>query len=143
MNRFLEPVELRPRPGRALAPYVVSLVLLSLLAIARSDVSDWTQLALAIGIGARIGWACLRNTFRGGDTRVERAVLRADGTWQVLSGSGSLVGGQLARAWGTSAGPVVGIEWRCEDGLRRRTWVTRRDLSAAAWRRLRARLLLA
>lgn len=143
MNRFLEPVELRPRPGRALAPYVVSLVLLSLWAIARSDVPGWAQLTLACGVGTRLGWALVRDRLRGGETRVERAVLRSDGTWQVRSGSGSLVAAELRRAWGTSAGPVVGIEWRCEDGLQRRTWVGRRELSAAAWRRLRARLRLA
>lgn len=143
MNRFLEPVELRPRPGRALAPYVVSLVLSSAWAIARSDVPYAIQLTLACGVGVRLGWALARDRLRSGETRVERAVLRSDGTWQVVSGRGSVVAAQIARAWGTSAGPVVGIEWRCEDGLRRRTWVTRRELSAAAWRRLRARLRLA
>lgn len=143
VNRFLEPVEIRSRPARTLVPYASALALLGVWAAGRSDLPGLARLALTLAIGLRLAVAAWRHSPPANRDRVERAVLRPDGSWQLLAGAGDLVGARLVHAWGTSTGPVVGLEWQCDDGRRRRTWITRHDLSARSWRRLRARLRMA
>lgn len=74
---------------------------------------------------------------------VRRALLGQDGAWTLVPRDGGRVAALLVRAWGTSLGPVMGLEWRCADGRLWHAWITPRDARGAHWRRLRVRLRLA
>jgi hypothetical protein len=65
--------------------------------------------------------------------------LDAGGHWHFRTATGACRAG-LRGHWGSHFGPLMGIEWRCDDGQCVRLWLSRLDLPATSWRRLRVRL---
>lgn len=141
-HRFAEALELHPRVSRVLLAYGTVLLALVVTALYRADLpTAWKAGALAVAL-ATIG----RDAWRyrsGGPGAVYRVVVSADGSWRIELREGQPLEAQLLRAWGATRGPVIGLEWRCADGVRYRTWITRWDMPSASWRRLRVRLALA
>lgn len=142
-NGFLEVIELRPTAGRE--PLVVLAILAPAGAVSvhlaqlpgRWILVAWLALAVATLLELRVALA--------DGPAALGARLLPDGRWQLAGAGagGAPVAAHLARAWGASLGPVVGLEWACEDGRKRRAWLLQRDLPARDWRRLRVRLRLA
>ena len=74
---------------------------------------------------------------------VARVLLLPDGRWRLETGAGRVLDARLLQGWGASHGPVMALEWACDDGRRRQAWLWRRHSPAVGWRRLRVRLRLA
>jgi hypothetical protein len=116
----------------------VALGVLSALTII--DVSAMTRLALCGGLVALL-WVELAVRRR---RAIVRAVLWQDGTWRLFTAAAAdPVPARLAHHWGASNGPVIGLEWACDDGRRCCAWLWCADFPPASCRRLRVRLRLA
>jgi hypothetical protein len=141
-NGFLEAIEIRPRADGAAAAFFLLTVSCALGAIGLADLSWRCRVSAAVATLVVAGAQSARQLRTHSPWRVRRAVLGADGHWQIFPGRGAVTNGRLSRAWGVSLGPVIGLEWSCADGRRRQAWLTKRDLPGEAWRRLRVRLRL-
>ena len=51
--------------------------------------------------------------------RSVRAILQPDGRWRLHAGLADSVAAQLVAGWGASLGPVIALEWECDDGIAR------------------------
>ncbi len=141
-NGFLEAIELRPRPARAVLAFGLIVIACALAAVAGADLPwSWkAPTALAVVGLASVEMSVHLGTRNG--RRIAAAILGADGQWQLLTASGQTVSARLLRSWGVSLGPVLALEWRCVDGRCRQAWLLHRDIPEQTWRRLRVRLRL-
>ncbi len=141
-NGFLEAIELRPRPARAVLAFGLIVVACALAAVAGADVPwSWkAPIALAVVVLAGVEMSAHLGTRSG--RRIAAAILGADGQWQLLTASGQAVSARLLHSWGASLGPVIALDWRCADGRCRQASLLHRDIPEQTWRRLRARLRL-
>ena len=141
-NRFREVIEIRPRPDCGLLFFGLVLASGACLSVHLADISYVCKAVAALAIG----WL----TFDGFRTRlsptgsrhVARAVLLPDSRWTVFAGGAEPTRAYLCSVWGVALGPVIALEWRCEDGRRRQAWLLQCDFPGPVWRRLRVRLRL-
>jgi hypothetical protein len=142
-NRFREAIEIQPRPGRGWCFFALTLACSAALSVAVADIPGLLRVLAVIVIVV----SALADTYHRvspeGSHYVARAVLLADGRWTVFGRGGEPISARLSGAWGVAWGPVIALEWQCDDGRRRRAWLLRRDLPRPVWRRLRVRLGLA
>lgn len=141
-NRFLEVIELRLERSRVLLVFGLLLTVAAAVAIALADLTP-IQRALAVltGVGTVVFELYCR-WGAAGRRRVMRAVLRADGSWELFTGAAVLVDAVLVRSWGDALGPLIALEWLCGDGISRQAWLWQGELTECLWRRLRVRLRL-
>lgn len=142
-NGFREVIEIRPKPGRALSFVAVVLVSGGLVSLCIADIPSRWQVVAALALVAAAAMEARSFTTPASRWRTVRATLLPDGSWRVSDRLADPVAAQLSRVWGASLGPVMALEWDCEDGIARRAWLFRPDVPARDWRRLRARLRLA
>jgi hypothetical protein len=141
-NGFREAIEVRPRPDGVLLWFVAALGCAAGISVGLADVPPaWKAGALLVVGAMALGNICRRRDTRS-DHYVARAVLFPDGDWTIFCGNVELMDACLGSAWGTRLGPVVALEWRCDDGRRRQAWLLKQDLGPLVWRRLRVRLSL-
>lgn len=74
--------------------------------------------------------------------RVLRLAWLPGGRWQLETPAGPAPA-RLVHRWGHGGGPVLAMEWVCEDGRQCRAWVWRHRCPPRQWRRLRVHLRLA
>jgi len=115
---------------------------LGAVAVGYSDLALPWKCAISFLASANL-LASLRRNLPGGPGAVHRATLVQGETWTLHGSGGNSSPAVLEGAWGERYGPVLALEWRCEDGVVRRAWITRWDVSPADWRRLRVSLGLA
>jgi hypothetical protein len=142
VNGLLETLDITTTPGDGLLAYGAVLALAAFASIAIADLPGATKLALATVTGVLLWRGLPLELGPGHAAHVKRAVLWRDGSWQIFGSDGGPVTARLLHSWGASFGPVIGIEWQCADGVRRRAWVSRAAVSGTSWRRLRVRLRL-
>jgi hypothetical protein len=140
---FREVIELRPEGRGEWALVLSALAGACALALHPVDLPRAVRLALLGLVLARIALEGVRRLDPRHPAYVARLLLLADGRWRIETGRGRLVEARLLHGWGASHGPVIALEWACDDGRRRQAWLWRRRCPAAAWRRLRVRLRLA
>jgi len=138
-GRFAECIELRPRHARLLVAYVVATALLGEAAVSCSALPLSWKCAISFLAGANL-IAGLRRNLPRVPGAVDRATLVQGKTWSIRGPGGNSVAAVLTSAWGERYGPVLALEWICEDGVAWRAWITRWDVSPAEWRRLRVSL---
>ena len=141
-NGFLEVIEIRPRPDRGLRWFIVLLGCGAGLSLLLAGVAQaWKAVGLVAAAGMAFCGISRRLPPRGSHY-VARAVLLPDGRWTIFSGDSDPMNARLLYAWGARLGPVIALEWRCDDGRLRQAWLLERDLPRPTWRRLRVRLSL-
>jgi hypothetical protein len=141
-NGFLEVIEIRARPDRALLWFTIVLGCGAGLSLLLADVAPaWKAAGLMAGAGTAFRGIC-RRLPRRGSHYVARVLLLPDGRWTIICGDSHPRNARLQCAWGARLGPVIGLEWRCDDGRRRQVWLLERDLPRPILRRLRVRLSL-
>lgn len=138
---FSNLIELQPASGRASAAYGLLAALFAGAAVATAHLPGNAGPVLVLLAWAGIG-ACLAHRWRD-PQRLRRAVLGPDGIWQLFLASGGPRQGQLVRAWGRSAGPFIGLQWRIASGRKISAWLIRPEVAGPTWRRLRVRLRMA
>jgi hypothetical protein len=138
---FSELIELRLAETRAMDALCLAMSGVAATAVAVAAIPAGVRVALlAVALAALFGgWHRRRRN----PHRLQRAVLQADGTWQLFLASGGPHECRLVRAWGRSGGPVIAIEWRGSSGQRISVWLAAAGLPPAPGRRLRVRLRLA
>lgn len=140
---FTQVIEFRPRAGRWLAPYGTALALLVACALAGADM-DWRWTAfLSAAVVCRLAGGLRGYLSPFCRDYVAWARLLPSGAWQLEIDGCRPIGASLARCWGDGYGPVMALQWSCDDGRQRQAWLCVLDLHPATWRRLRVRLSLA
>ncbi len=143
MNGFLEALEIRPGAGSVAAVLGLFAVVAALAGIGAAELPMPGKFVAALVTAIAAGLELRLHVGARARRRITRAVLAADGQWQVFPADGPQVRGHLSRHWGASVGPVIALEWQCEDGRCRQAWLVRPQLPADTWRRLRVRLRFA
>jgi hypothetical protein len=139
-NGFLEVLELYPHRDRGPAVLTLLVGAGAVAGVVSADLPPaWTFTSLAVVVGV-VGLS-LHDALRG--SRLTRAVLLPDGRWNLFQDSTSPVPARLLYAWGAEFGPVIALQWRCEDGALVSAWLLSGELPSVTRRRLRARLRLA
>jgi hypothetical protein len=136
-------MEIRPRPDRGLRGIAVALACSATVSVLLADIPGFWKALAATAIAISAFDSIHRRMSIRGSHYVARAVLQADGQWMLCCGGTDPIGARLSHAWGVTSGPVIALEWQCDDGRRRQVWLLRRDLPRPVWRRLRVRLGLA
>lgn len=140
MNGFLEMITVSAEAGRERLLAALALAVACGLAIAIADLPPVVRIGLAAAVLARLVLQ-LRGTSPAAAGPVIRVMWLPGGSWRLETGSGT-VGAQLLHAWGHSLGPLIALEWLCDDGSRRRAWLWRHRCPQPQWRRLRVQLRL-
>lgn len=138
VNGFLEMVTVSAEAGREQLLVVLALAVACGLAIAIADLPPAARTGVATAVLVRLVLQ-LRGMWPGAAEQVIRVMCLPGGSWRLETGSGT-VGAQLLHAWGRSLGPLIALEWRCDDGRRRRAWLWRHRCPQSQWRRLRVQL---
>lgn len=102
----------------------------------------WKALGVASVVVSALADICDRVSPKGSHY-VARAMLLPDGRWRLFGPATHPMNALLSSAWGIALGPIIALEWDCDDGRRRQAWLLRRDLPPTTWRRLRVRLSMA
>jgi hypothetical protein len=140
---FRTVIELRPEGRRACLPFLAAIAAACALALQGVDLPPAPRLALLGLVIARLVLEWRGRLSPRHPDYVEQVILLPDGRWRLQSGAGRQLEARLLRGWGASQGPVIALEWACEDGRRRQAWVWRHRCPPDGWRRLRVRLRLA
>lgn len=140
-GRFSEVLEFEPRTGRWLGVAAAVLLLLIGVALWRAALAAELKLSLGLAAIALLG-RTLHQHRSGGSAHIARARLSPGGAWRLDLDAHRSTDAYLARCWGERYGPLIGLEWNCDDGHVRQMWLRRGDVPAQIWRRLRVRLML-
>lgn len=138
MNGFQEMVTLGAEARREQLLVVLVLAAACGLAIAIADLSPAVRTGVAAAALARLIFQLWRLSPRA-PGHVIRVMWLPGGSWRLETGCGT-VGARLMHAWGRSLGPLIALEWLCDDGRRRRAWLWQHRCPKPQWRRLRVQL---
>ncbi len=138
-NGFLAAVEVRCAPQAAGLPGIALPGAICFLAIGVADLPLFARLVAASLVVLRLGIEWRTRWWPHGPGYVRRVMWLPGGLWRLETADGAVMA-RLAHAWGCSRGPVIGMEWICENGRRYQAWLWRHGCPAPHWRRLRVHL---
>ncbi|CAG0942941.1 hypothetical protein GPROT2_01926 [Gammaproteobacteria bacterium] len=141
MNGFLEAITVGAEARREGLLFALALGAACGVAITSAGLDPMMQAGIAAALLLRLAIGLWRLSPRH-PAYVIRVTWLPGGRWRLDTGAGT-VGAQLLHAWGRSLGPVIALEWLCDDGCRRQAWLWRHRCARLHWRRLRAHLRLA
>lgn len=139
---FSQLIEIHPDDRKSLLWFRTLCSLLAALAVYQTPLPWEFEIALQVAIAGTLLFKVSQALRTGPDDGLRRAVLSPEGRWQLTFGGQSPVQAELIRSWGATLGPVIGLEWRTEQGRVERLWLLRHSTPEPVWRRLRVRLHL-